>query len=216
MITATWTDHEDFLAETCASRLKLTRLDHLQAIWALAPCGPIPFDLKEALSRLAWAIDAYTVNLHPPINPLCPVVTFRAEDHIPEDFRPHSELLRTRWKKPAVPTTVFVASKAATNLFGATSGGLPPIDHRDHDALLADAFVHHLRSDPDTIHQWVGEQMRSKAGYRIKDPDAFMIKPDGTPYQIIESGGAYSASQIGSLCHFAFVERDCFELLEIW
>ena len=216
MITPTWTDHEQFLTETLASRLKLVRLDQLRAIWADAPCGPVPFDLEEALTRLDWAIDAYSVNLHPPLTPQRPVLTLRAESTCPEDLRPYSDLMRKRWNKPAIPTTVFVASRAAANLFGATSGGLPPLDHRDHDALLTDAFIAHLQKHPHTIEHWQGEQMRHKAGYRIKDPDAFMLRPDGTPSQIIESGGAYSVRQIRSLCNFAFVERDHFELLEIW
>ena len=214
MNAATWTDHELFLVETLACRVKLTRLDQLQAIWSSAPCGPAPFELEEALSRLRWAIDAYTVNLHPPLQPVRPVLTLRAQDNSPQDLRPHSNLMRARWNKPAIPTTVFVASKAAANLFGSTFGALPPLEHRDHDALLTDAFIHHLRKDPNTIDQWVGEQMRPKAGYRIKDPDAFKVRPDGSPYQIIESGGSYSARQLTSLCRFA-LERQ-FELLEVW
>jgi hypothetical protein len=141
------------------------------------------------------------------------VLTLEPDDPIPSNLRLYSELLRRRWSNAAVPTNVFVASRSAANLFGSTAGGIPPLEQRDHDVLLADAYVHHLRTNPDSIHEWVGEQLLKKAGHRIKNPDAFRVGADGKPYKIVESGGAYSAHQLQALCDFA-IERGL--ALEVW
>ena len=45
---------------------------------------------------------------------------------------------------------------------------------------------------------WVGEDTRPKAGYRIKDPDAWLLDAQGRTICVIESAGRYSTQQIES------------------
>ncbi len=151
--------------------------------------------------------------MHPPLKPERPVLRWGPGDPVPDNLDAISGRLRSRWNQPGVPTKVYVATKKAANLFGSTGGGLPELNHRDHDMLLADAFSVYLRKSPSLASQWLGEHLLPKAGFRIKDPDAFLVAENGVPYQIIESGGSYSIGQIAGLIQYA---RARSLVLELW
>lgn len=200
-----WTERELWGAEALACRVQAARYDQLECIWEKAPVqGPPPFSLDDALNRFADYIECYTVNLHPPLAVRAPVLRIEVEDDAPSDLLPYSERLRSRFQKPSQPTRVYVASRALANLFGSTAGGLPELDNRDHDVLLTDVFCHYLRHNHvKAIACWDGENARSKAGYRIKDPDVFLLDACGVPERIVESGGKYSVHQLASLIDYA-------------
>ena len=103
-----------------------------------------------------------------------------------------------RWNSLAVPTEVYTASRQAANLFAGDSHGLPALEHRDHDLLLADAYVAYRTNRPEEAARWIGEDFLPKAGFRIKDPDAFLIDDSGRPMRVVESAGRYNRKQIAS------------------
>ena len=106
-----------------------------------------------------------------------------------------------------------MAAPLAANLLGSTSCGLPKPEHRDHDLLLAAVYVHYRTQHPKTAALWIGEHVLTKAGYRIKDPDAFLRDEQGRILQVIESAGRYSSAQVESF------HEHCAELslpYELW
>lgn len=152
----------------------------------------------EDLSQLreAGLVERYLVNAHPLLGPSSPLFQWA-----PGEADPNSRLLsnkaKRRWTQTAVPTEVIVATKKTANLFAGTCYGLPPVEHRDHDLLLSDAYVvHRLRRHAKRF--WIGEDFLPKAGLRIKDPDAFLVDENGHPKWIVESAGRYSSRQIES------------------
>ena len=78
--------------------------------------------------------------------------------------------------------------------------------------LLGNVFTHYAINAPNAARQWIGEHALPKAGFRIKDPDAFLVN-QGAPYRIVESDGSYGVSQVKSLIEFARVRN---LELEVW
>ena len=187
----------------------------MQCCWDCGPSPP-PFELTRGLARLTVEkfITCHLVNLHPSLNPTCPVYRHSVGDPIPEHklLREISHALSSRWDKTRVPTELYVPTKRAANWFGSTAFGLPSLKKRDHDLLLTDVFCLYRSRSPAIAKRWIGEHLLPKAGFRVKDPDAFLVE-NGERYRIVESGGAYGRSQCESLiCHAA--ERSL--ELEIW
>jgi hypothetical protein len=84
----------------------------------------------------------------------------------------------------------------SANLFGSSAGELSTLLHRDHDLLLAEVYVHYCRHSPQLAARWLGEDVFPKAGFRVKDPDAFLFADDGRPERVIESAGRYGRAQV--------------------
>lgn len=114
---------------------------------------------------------------------------------------------RGRWTCAAVPTEVLVASPKAAALFGSSARGQPPPEHVNHDLRLAAVYVHYRQKRPQLAALWQGEHCFGKAGYRIKDPDAFLVDEAGRVQRVIESAGRYSPEQVESF-HEHCVEYD--------
>ena len=58
--------------------------------------------------------------------------------------------------------------------------GAHTADMTEHDLRLASVYVHYRQCHPQCARLWIGEHILPKAGYRIKDPDAFLRDADGT------------------------------------
>ena len=192
-----WTQRDYDIVHTLAIRLRLMTISQAAAIW-----WPRQSTQRHARRRMRHLVHArllqrYIINAHPLLEPKQPLVTWRPGEARP-DCREVSERARSRWNSPAIPTEVYTASKQAANLFAADSHGLPALDHRDHDLLLADAYVAYRVQKPSEADRWIGEDFLPKAGFRIKDPDAFLIDDKGRPARVIESAGRYSTKQIAS------------------
>ena len=93
---------------------------------------------------------------------------------------------------------LFYASRLAANLYGSSAGHLPDLNHRDHDLLLGQVYLVFREARPAEARRWIGEDSLPKAGYRIKDPDAFLVDAAGDVIRVIESAGRYSPRQVES------------------
>jgi len=60
---------------------------------------------------------------------------------------------------------------------------------------------------------WLGEHALSKAGFRVKDPDAFLVDANRRVLKVIESAGRYGPQQVQSF-HDHCVEFDL--SYELW
>jgi hypothetical protein len=154
---------------------------------------------RRRLSELVGAgwLERFVVNAHPPLPVGKPLFAWSPGGEEPDAERV-SRQCRARWSRAAVPTEVFVASPRAASLLASTARGIPPQEHRDHDLRLASVYVHYHRSAPDLAAKWIGEHVLPKAGYRIKDPDAFLRDDRGRILRVIESAGRYGPKQVES------------------
>ena len=207
-----WTDRDLSIVEALASRVRLLSRAQVARGW-WDESARAEEHAAARLRRLARAglVLAFRVNAHPPIELAGPVVSWTPGDPAP-DCEAVSRRLRDRWTEPARPTPVYAASRRAANLYGCSGGDLPPLEHRDHDLLLGAVFVRYRREDPEAASCWVGEAAQPKAGFRIKDPDAFLIDAAGAVRRVVESGGKYEPDRVEAFHEHCAAEGLSYEL----
>jgi hypothetical protein len=210
---ATWTTRDREIVETLAAKVRVLSLAQVARGW----WNPSQRREEHARTRLrllrrAGLLDEYRVNLHPPLELRGPAFRWSPGDGDP-DAEAVARQLQARWTEAARPTTVYTASPLAANLFGCTGGELPDLTHRDHDLLLGEVFVTYLLSEPDIARRrWIGEATRPKAGFRIKDPDAFLVDDAGNTLRVVESGGKYDAERVTTFHEHCVENRLTYEL----
>ena len=195
-----WSQATYDLLQTLAIRVRLLRLSDLPQI-----LGTEMRPARRVLIRLAEAglIRRYVINAHPLPAVHRPLFAWQTGQPAP-DPRAVSSKARARWDQLPRPVEVCAASKQTANLFGGTAHGLPPLEQRDHDLLLGRVYCHYRCRRRNDARCWLGEDHLPKAGYRLKDPDAFLVDVKGLPYRVIESAGRYGPKQIQSFhdyCH---------------
>ena len=201
---AGWSQTDFDIAQTLAIRIRILSPSQAARVWDDAP---------HRLPQLVAAglIEQYTINAHPLLKPDAPLVAW-----VPGQPEPNCQIAsyqaRARWTSESISTHVFVASRQSANLFGGNSNGLPPIEHRDHDLLLADAYAFYRDQRPEAALRWIGEDFFPKAGFQVKDPDAFLVDGAGRFRCVIESAGRYSTKQIESFHDYCALHNLPYEL----
>ena len=203
---AALTRFERDVLKSLTCRVRILTLGQIASCWW--PAIRRLRGVRQQLRRLETAglVEVYCINAHPLLCVDGPLFAWRPGRSDPEVDRV-VDVTRQRWTGGAVPTVVCVASPLAANLFGSTARGLPAMEHRDHDLRLADVYLHYRRQYPRLARLWIGEHTLSKAGYRVKDPDAFLIDRQGRIVRVIESAGRYGPQQVASF-HEHCVEHD--------
>lgn len=194
-MTNLWCEQDLDLVETLACRVRLLAIEQIARLWRRRQKSLRA--VRRRLRRLAAAglLARTLVSVHPLLIQSVPLIRWNLGEKAPDFSRVAMET-RSRWRLPSVALEVCVATKLATNLFGSSARGLPPLLHRDHDLLLGQAYLAYRDSRADSSIRWLGEDSRPKAGYRVKDPDAFLVDDRGRISRVIESAGRYSAAQV--------------------
>jgi hypothetical protein len=169
--------------------------------------------VRRRLRRLASAnwLELQTVNAHPLLPVTNPIFAWQPGDDDPDAER-LSQLARRRWSRPARPMEVCIASRRAASLFASTAGGRFSQRQVDHDLRLASVYVHYRVHHSELARRWIGEHALPKAGYRIKDPDAFLRDGYGCVFHVIESAGRYTPRQIESFHEYCVENQLGYEL----
>lgn len=201
---AVWTQTDFDIAQTLALRIRLLARSQATRLWPNA---------DERLPRLVSAglVEQFKINAHPLLQPQKPLASWVPGQTEP-DFMAISTRAQARWNCAAVTSEVFAASKKTANLFGGDAHGLPPVEHRDHDLLLSDAYVFYRDRRSEVALRWIGEDFFAKAGFKIKDPDAFLVDDVGQFRCVIESAGRYSTRQVQSFHDYCVVHNLPYEL----
>jgi len=130
----TWTHGTCDLIETLTCRVRVLSLSHIQRGWR-EQFGSLRVVL-ETVERLVkadllqgdvWSLPATPVNG----KPLCCWSPGEAE---PEFIR-LERTVYNRWGGPTTAVPVVASTHKAARLFGSTTGGLPPENHRNHDLI---------------------------------------------------------------------------------
>lgn len=191
-----WSQRDYDIVQTLTLRVRLLAITQAVSIWW--PGQRTERNARRRLRRLVLAglLERYIVNAHPLLAPAKPLACWQPQQPPPDAYA-LSLRARSRWKQSAAPLEVFAASKKSANLFGSEAHGLPKLEQRDHDLLLADAYVAHRKAG-SKAQNWIGENFLPKAGFQIKDPDAFFTDEHGHIVHVIESAGRYSPKQIAT------------------
>ena len=206
-----WTARDLDLVETLTRRVRLLTFEHVRVGWWSETTSP-----RTAQERLSLLVKAGLLQ-RTVANVRCLAVSRPLHVWRPGGKRPNanrvSEQAHRRWPVMATPTELLSATKLAANLFGSTAGRFPKLEHRDHDVLLGSVFVWYRCQHPHEARLWIGEDTRPKAGFRVKDPDAFLMDTNGRTVRVIESAGSYSPRQVESF-HQHCVEHEL--SYELW
>ncbi|GMU82435.1 MAG: hypothetical protein AMXMBFR47_23060 [Planctomycetota bacterium] len=193
------TERDNQIIEALACCVRLLSLEQVADAWW--PDGSDPtVHARRRLSQLVAAKWLHETHVH--AGPLLrldrPVQTWAPGDAVPNCER-IARTLAQRWatSQPPERLTVYVATKIAHREFGG-----PPKPKRldalyaTHDLNLASVYLHFRRHRPADASAWVGEDLRPKAGFRMKDPDAVLEYANGRPELVIELGGKYAQADI--------------------
>ena len=185
------------LLDTLSLRVRLLTVRQVAELWW--PSGSNQRRVWKRLEQLAAhkLVEIHRVNAHPLLPVSSPIFAWQPGKEEP-DCEKLSEQCRMRWHRPSQPMTVCVAAPRTANCFGSTAAGLPKQEHLNHDLRLAAVYAAYRLQRPELAALWIGEHALPKAGYRIKDPDAFLRRGDGQPFRVIESAGRYSTDQVQS------------------
>ncbi len=200
------TSREYRILEALTRHVRMVSLRQAKECWW--PDLPDTQAARRKLLRMArdgW-IERRCINVHPLLPATQPLAAWRPGKPEP-DPDSVSRLCQERWCRAAISMEVYVASPLAASLFGSTARGLPRREQWDHDLLLTSVYVHYQRQHPRLAAGWVGEHSLPKAGYRIKDPDAFLMGAGRRILRVIESAGRYSPVQVESF-HEHCAERE--------
>lgn len=191
-------------ALTC--RVNQMSVEQIEAAWCPRTMSQKAFrrELKQLLDT--GLVMRTTTVAHPRLAIESPLVAWSPNDDEP-DFESVAHVIRARWRQPDCLIEVYWASAKAANRFGSAGGRRPNVTHLDHDLLLSDVYVYYRTRHPDLAKCWIGENAIPKAGYRTKDPDAFLLDGSGIPVRVIESSGRYGIRQIQSF-HNHCVDHD--------
>jgi hypothetical protein len=190
------TDRDVEILETLTLKVRLLTLPQIRRTWW--PAATTPEKAVARLKELTFAglLEPFEVLALPLLDLRAPLFRWRPGASDP-DCAALASALKARW--PAPPprlTVVYVASRFAGNWLGGTGGRL----HRGqetHDLHVAAVYLYFLKHKPPMAAAWVSEDRKGKAGFRIKDPDAFLEYPDGRPSEAVEFAAAYDQKRLG-------------------
>lgn len=209
----TWTRRDLDLVECLALRVNLLSLAQIAAGWWPGQGHPIAYAQRRASQLVAGKLlQRYIVPAHPLLDLNEPVFHW-SPGQAPPQCEPVSWRLRRRWNLPSERTAVFAASKLAANLFASYAGKRVDSQHATHDLHVGQVYLWYQRAGFGPGLSWLGENAFPKAGFRIKDPDAFLVNSDGDPIRVIEFGGRYDAQRVADF-HRHCLERDL--SYELW
>lgn len=193
-MTTGWTYRDLDIVESLTRRVRLLTAQDIARIWWPNSSSS---RLRRRIRRLRQAglIEQTRINAHATIEVTRPIVQWTPGRPEPS-MESASMTIQRRWTEPAAPIMVFSATRLAANLWGSSAGRLPNRTHWDHDLLLARVYAHYRVAHPQVAQDWIGEDCLPKAGYRIKDPDAFLVNDEGRVTRVIESAGRYSLKQL--------------------
>ena len=207
----TWPSGIYNLIETLTCRVRVLSLPQIERGWATQPGfsgGVMNTVLRLVNSRLldgaVWDVSPSPVG-H---NSLC---SWQPGERQPDLVR-LERLVRDRWNRPTHETPVVSATHIAARLFGSMTNGLPPTNHRNHDLLLSEVYLHYCDRHPQLASGWLGEDAVTMAEPGIKNPDAFLFDNCGAIVRVIESAGRYSLNQLEAFHQYCQSEQLPYEL----
>jgi len=191
-----WTPRDYDLLETLALKVRILTLPQIAGGWWSESANAVP-NARRRLRQLVTAglLRRCSLSIHPILKLTMPICSWNPGD-CPLDPGAVSWKLCNRWTEAPQAVTTYSASRQTVNLLASYGGSPPDFQHATHDAHVAEVYLWYLRHDPSTAAIWLGEDAFPKAGYRVKDPDAFAIGPDGNPTRAIEFGGRYDAERV--------------------
>lgn len=193
------TDRDNEILEALACRVRLFALDQIATAWwpTVSNAGAFARRRLTALTAAGW-LHATHVHVARMLELAAPLQVWSPGEPDP-DCAVIARRLAARWESDRPPTrfSVYSATRQTLDEFG---GPVRPkrLDtlYATHDLNLAGVFLLFRQERPDEARAWIGEDLRPKAGYKLKDPDAVLQFADGRPELVVELGGKYPEPEV--------------------
>jgi len=206
MEPATWTRRDLAIVEALTVKVTVLTLSQIASHW----WQPSKRRRENASRRLlamerSGLLERRLMNGHPLLQATKPLASWQPGCDAP-DPDAVAKLTHARWKEAPIPYVVYSASPLAANLFGSYHAKPVPMQ-LTHDLHLGEVYLLYRSEQPDEAERWVGEHVFGKAGFHVKDPDAFICDKQGKAERVIEHSGRYSRDQIWDF-HIHCKDRD--------
>lgn len=126
-----------------------------------------------------------------------PVLQWSPQASVP-DFGSIAWKLQSRWTTEPKQTTVWFATKKATQLFGGKSPGRIKQEYQaTHDLGVSETYLILRQQRPSLAEHWIGEDELAPHRRGQKLPDAVIAtQPRKRPDLVLEFGGAYDKPRL--------------------
>lgn len=200
---------------TLAVKVRFLSLSQIARGWWTKTAEP-EIHARRRLSefREARLLSETVVPASPMLDLQAPVVVWKLGQPAP-DFAAVAHTLLNRWPPtPTVRTSVYAATERTNNMYGGPSSVRPiHLMQLDHDLHVGEVYLRYLRDHSALAERWVGEDIRPKSGYRLKDPDAVLEFDGGARIHVVEFGGRYDTDRVRDF-HNDCAQRE--RSYEIW
>jgi hypothetical protein len=199
------------IVEDLATKVRLYSVCQLAAEWWSGAAGALR-RADAAVRRLEaeGLVESHLLLSEPPLDLDAPIYAWAPGDAEPP-FERGAWLLQSRWDPPVRTRVVVATTHAKTLRADGSRGGLLYPSQANHDLHVSQLFLRFRRVAPDRAAAWVSEDLRPKAGFRVKDPDVILDLDDGP--LVVEFGGRYDARRLRDL-HAHCADRDL--RYELW
>ncbi len=188
------TDRDCEIVQTLVYKVRLLTNRQIHAAWWGTQCSRDSATRRLKMLRDAGLLDRYDVLARPMLTLCSPIYTWIPNGAEP-DFVRAAHITRNRWVSPPEVQTVYVASRFAGNWLGGAGGRLRRNDVT-HDLHVAGLYLLFRSTRPADAHAWVGEDLVPKAGWKQKDPDAWLKDRADLKSRVIEFAGAYDEDRL--------------------
>jgi len=192
------TPRDHAILKTLAVKVRFLSLSQIaRAWWGQASIPEIHARRRLTELRETRIVRETNVPASPMLPLKAPIAVWKLGCAAP-DFAAVAQTLTNRWPPlPTSPTSIFSATEATNNLYGGPLSVRPiHLAHVDHDLHVGEVYLRYLRDHPALAERWVGEDVRPKSGYRLKDPDAVLEFDEGARIHVVEFGGRYDMERV--------------------
>lgn len=198
---------DDEVLDALTLRVRVMSIHQIARCWF----GNLRNPVRQAARRVstlaqAGLVEQATMPARPELALDRPLVTWMPGDLEPE-FERLATILDARWKEPATPAEIVIATRKAGNFRGGGGGRWPRRSEVSHDLTLAGLYLAWRRGRRSRDAEWISEARLRHEGFGDEDrlPDA-MIQEAGRR-RAIELAGAYGAAKLRDFHRFC-AERE--------
>lgn len=208
----TLTARDTEIIDVLAHRVRVMSLDQIaRTWWAECKSGKKAASVRMATLSGQGLVIPYRVLAHPEIPLPHPVTSWTPAQPTPE-FSAVAYRLQSRWSKPPITVTCYMASKRTGRTVGGTGGRRSRTTEQTHDIHFAAVFLQYRHNQPSLIRNWISEAaiLRDREDRREKLPDA--IVTDGEMKRVIEFGGSYGRDKIEAFHNYCSEQELPYEI----
>lgn len=196
-----WTRRDLSIVSALTVRCRLMSLEQIAANWWPLATGSV-HNVTRSLNRLidAGLLDEFEVDIEMLPQMTKPLASWRPGivDEAIFDPQKISHQLQSRWHGQSQRCRVYAPTALAAHLYGSLTHGLHDPLQATHDVHVAELYLLYRRRDPTLAEHWRGEGCFRKAGFALKDPDAFLVDSAFKPTFAVEFGGKYPAERVAA------------------